>query len=74
MAEVVGLSVGGLLGSIASAAQSFFAKLQEFIHKLFEIVVREGRKLAQWYMNMWSTNPDAAITLTLIVAYWLWGG
>ena len=70
----MGLSVGGLLGSIASAAQSFFAKLQEFIHKLFEIVVREGRKLAQWYINLWSTNPDAAITLTLIVAYWLWGG
>jgi hypothetical protein len=74
MAEVVGLSVGGLLGSIASAAHAFFAKLQEFIHRLFEIVVREGRKLAQWYMNLWSRDPDAAMTLTLIVAYWLWGG
>ena len=74
MAEVVGLSVGGLLGSIASAAQAFYTKLQEFIHRLFEIVVREGRKLAQWYMNLWSRDPDAAMTLTLIVAYWLWGG
>jgi len=73
MAEVVGETAAGLLGSIAAAAKAFFERLQQFIHKLFEIAVREGRKLVQWYMNLWGRNPDAAITLTFIVAYWLWG-